>query len=145
MCAHYDDSNDWILDSGCTMHATPHKHFFDYLHECDEGEVRLGDYSSLEIKGIGIVPFRMHDNKIRVLQLVRWVPDLKRNLLFESMFDDLHCHIHTHNGIINVTKNGNILIKSVKKNGLYHVMGAPELNALSNSMSACMTMNDTLK
>lgn len=68
MCASFDDSNSWILDSGCTMHVTPHKHYFDYLHVCNEGEVSLGDHSALSIKGVGNVSFKMHDGKVRVLQ-----------------------------------------------------------------------------
>ena len=83
MCASVDknDSDAWILDSGCTMHVTPHKHYFEYLHTCNEGEVRLGDHSSLPIKGVGNIPFKMHVGKVRILQNVRWVPGLRRNLL----------------------------------------------------------------
>lgn len=61
------DIDAWILDSRCTMHATPNKSFFQSLNLCDDGIVMLGDLTTLPIKGIGNVPLRMHDGKIRVL------------------------------------------------------------------------------
>lgn len=70
------------------------------------------------------------------------MPGLRRNLLFESMFDDLGCSINTHKGVRNVTRNGKILIKGVKKNGLYHVVGEPVLNA-SSEINACMSLDHT--
>ena len=87
----------------------------------------------------------MHDGTVRILQKVRWVPDLRRNLLSESMFDDLGCHIHTHNGVRTVMKNGKTLIKGVKRNGLYHVVGNPVLSAytVSSEINACMNLKQT--
>ena len=128
VCSSSGDKHAWILDSGCTLHATFDKSLFDSLHEYDGGEVLLGDHTALPIRGVGNVPLRMYDGKIRVLQKVRWVPNLRRNLMSESVFDDLGCHIITHSGIREVIKNGATLIKSVKEGGLYKVIASPELN-----------------
>lgn len=54
--------------------------------------------------------------------------NLRRNLFSESVFDDLGCHINTHKGIRDVSKNGIVLIRSIKKGGLYHAIASPELN-----------------
>ena len=58
------------------------------------------------------------------------------------MFDDLDCHINTFNGTRNVIRNGQVLIKSVKKNGLYHVVGAPVFNVASYYVVSSACMND---
>ena len=76
----------------------------------------------------------MHDGVVRLIQNVRWVPVLRRNLLSESMFDDLNCQIITHNGIKDVIKHGSVLIRSVKRDGLYHLVGSPELNVSENTV-----------
>ncbi|KAL9689897.1 hypothetical protein QQ045_010288 [Rhodiola kirilowii] len=85
------EGESWILDSGCTMHATPHKHLFSSLKLCEGGEVMLGDHTSLRIKGIGSVPLRMFDGAVRTLQNVRCVPHLRRSLMSESALDKLGC------------------------------------------------------
>ncbi|CAM8876418.1 unnamed protein product [Rhodiola kirilowii] len=89
------ENDSWILDSGCTMHATPHKHLFSSMKLCEGREVMLGDHTSLRIKGIGTVPLRMFDGVVRNLQNVRWVPHLRRSLLSESALDKLGCKITT--------------------------------------------------
>ncbi|CAM8994232.1 unnamed protein product [Rhodiola kirilowii] len=46
------ESDSWILGSGCTMHATPHKHVFSSQKQCEGGDVMLGDHTSLKTRGI---------------------------------------------------------------------------------------------
>ncbi|CAM8943799.1 unnamed protein product [Rhodiola kirilowii] len=56
--ANSESMNAWILDSGCTMHASPHKSLFDDIKLCDGGEVKLGDTTTLKImedKGCQII------------------------------------------------------------------------------------------
>ena len=135
----------WILDSGCTMHVTPHRHYFDSFKAGNGGEVRLGDHSVLPIKGIGSVPFKMYDGKVRILQQVRWVPGLRRNLLSESLFDNSGYEINTSRGNRHILKSGNIVMKSVNVNGLYHVVGSPVQHAafVSSEINSCMSLSDT--
>ncbi|CAM8903535.1 unnamed protein product [Rhodiola kirilowii] len=138
-----DDSSSWILDSGCTLHATPHKHLFGNLELCNGGEVMLGDHTSLKIKGIGSVPLRMFDGVIRSIQNVRWVPHLRRNLLSESALDKIGCKITTYKGIREVSRDGRVVIKSVEKGGLYYVVTSPEINISDDKSSP--TLENTKK
>ncbi|CAM8925998.1 unnamed protein product [Rhodiola kirilowii] len=112
---HEDDS--WILDSSCTMHATPHKHLFSSLKLCEGGEVMLGDHTSLKIKGIGSVPLRMFDGVVRTLQNVRWVPHLRRIVMSESALDKLGCKITTFKGVREVMRDNRIVMRSIEKGG----------------------------
>ncbi|CAM8990208.1 unnamed protein product [Rhodiola kirilowii] len=128
-----NESDSWILDSGCNMHATPNRNVFSNLKLINDGEVRLGDQTVLHIRGIGNVPLRMHDGVVRVIQNVRWVPGLRRNLLSESAFDDLGCHITNFNGVREIMRNGRTVLKGLKKGGLYHVQATPEINAVTSA------------
>ncbi|CAM8944713.1 unnamed protein product [Rhodiola kirilowii] len=122
------DVDSLILDSGCTMHATPSKSLFNSLKLIDGGEVILGDHTTLKIKGIGSVPLVMFDGVTRIVQNVRWVPHLRRNLLSESVFDDQHLKFNISIGIKEVIKNDKTVIRAIKKGGLYFVETSHELN-----------------
>lgn len=74
-------SKEWIRDSDCTWHMTSHKDVFDEL--CDQYDVSMmaGNNKACKIAGTGYVRFKLHDESIRLLAEIRYVPDLKRNLI----------------------------------------------------------------
>ncbi|CAM8956547.1 unnamed protein product [Rhodiola kirilowii] len=139
VCSGSMTDSDWILDSGCTMHACHDKSVFTTMKHVNGGEVMLGDHTSLKIQGIGTVPIKLHDGVTRVLTNVKWVPNLRRNLLSESEFDKMGCHIITFNGIREISKDGKVLIKGVNRGGLYHVITSSEIN-----VSKAITESDNL-
>ena len=48
----------WVLDSGASFHATPHrKHFLDYV-QGDFGQVHLGDDTPCKIVGMGKIQIK---------------------------------------------------------------------------------------
>ncbi|GJR06983.1 retrovirus-related pol polyprotein from transposon TNT 1-94 [Tanacetum coccineum] len=72
---------DLIMDSGCSYHMTPRLDIlFDFL-ECDGGSVQLGDNRECKIKGIGKVRLQLKDGSSFVLHNVKYIPELKRNLI----------------------------------------------------------------
>nr|GFC11760.1 zinc finger, CCHC-type [Tanacetum cinerariifolium] len=72
---------DWIIDSGCSYHMTPKLDiFFDFL-EYDKGNVQLGDNKECKIRGIGKVMVQLKDWSSFKLHNVRYIPELKRNLI----------------------------------------------------------------
>ena len=60
---------------------TPYKYLFEKLYDQDGGSVLLGNNKACKIAGVGSVRFKLHDESIRLLTEVRYVPDLKRNLI----------------------------------------------------------------
>ncbi|KAH9647652.1 hypothetical protein KPL70_025267 [Citrus sinensis] len=71
----------WILDSGCTFHMCPFKTYFSDYHDLDGGKVMMGNNAVCKVIGMGNVSLRLHDGTIWELREVRYVPDLKRNLI----------------------------------------------------------------
>nr|GEV99348.1 retrovirus-related Pol polyprotein from transposon TNT 1-94 [Tanacetum cinerariifolium] len=72
---------DWIIDSGCSYHMTPRLDIlFDFL-ECDGNSVQLGDNRECKIRGIGKVRVQLKDRLSFVLHNVRYITELKRNLI----------------------------------------------------------------
>lgn len=72
---------------------------------------------------------------IRDLEQVRNVPDLKRNLISLSMMDHLGYSIKTKKDQIDVKNNGVVIVKSVKRNGLYVLVGSVPKIGLNASVS----------
>ncbi|CAM8942693.1 unnamed protein product [Rhodiola kirilowii] len=133
MCADNSIASSWILDSGCTIHATSDKSLFCSLKHVDGGDVMLGDNTSLQIKGIGQVTLHMFDGVFRTITGVAWVPHLRRSLLSESKFDKQGCHIVTHNGVKEFIRDNRVLIKCINKGGLYHVVCSPKQINFTNN------------
>ncbi|KAI5666455.1 hypothetical protein M9H77_16308 [Catharanthus roseus] len=80
---------------------TPNKHWFSDFKPLEHGKVFMGNNHVCEKKGIGNVFIKMHDGVTRKLTEVRYVPDLRRNLISLGVFDT--------NGF--------------KRDGLYHLIG----------------------
>ena len=65
---------------------------------------------------------------------MRYVPELKRNLISLGMIDQSGCTIKAENGEIQVSNQGKIIMKGVRKNGLYILVGSSLGHAISASV-----------
>lgn len=126
------------------MHATPMLDYFSYIDKSVHGEVMLGDNTSLDIKEVGTVNLTKHDGGTITLEEVKWVPKLRRSLMFESIFDDQGCDINTKRGLKIITKNGKELVKANKKNGLNYVLSDADCNVIDKSDSMTTKLTKTL-
>jgi hypothetical protein len=71
-------SESWVVDSGASFHAKPHrKHFLDYF-QGDFGKVHLGDDAPYKIVGMGKVKIKQHNGNQWLLKEVRHVPYLRK-------------------------------------------------------------------
>ncbi|KAA0047281.1 Retrovirus-related Pol polyprotein from transposon TNT 1-94 [Cucumis melo var. makuwa] len=87
MVSHRDIQNAWIMDSGCMYHMTHNRDFLINFQKSDREKVLLGDNSTYDVKGTGSVQIATHDRMIKMLTNVRYVPELKRNLISLNELD----------------------------------------------------------
>ena len=59
---------------------SPNKDWFETFRSIDGGSVLLGNKKSFNIMGIGTIRLKLRDGVERVLQQVRYIRELKRNL-----------------------------------------------------------------
>ncbi|KAA0046503.1 Retrovirus-related Pol polyprotein from transposon TNT 1-94 [Cucumis melo var. makuwa] len=123
MVSHRDIQDAWITDSGCTYHMTPNRDFLINFQKSDGGKVLLGDNGTCEVKGTGSVLIATHDGMIRMLTNVRYVPELKRNLISLGKLDRSGYTIKFENGIMKVTKGSLVKLRGTLRNGLYVLEG----------------------
>ncbi|KAL0301484.1 UNVERIFIED_CONTAM: hypothetical protein Sradi_6425200 [Sesamum radiatum] len=71
----------WILDSGCSYHMTPNREWFTSYRSGNSGSIYLGDDRCCNIAGISEVRIKMYERTVRTLYDVRYILDLKKNLI----------------------------------------------------------------
>ncbi|KAH9652997.1 hypothetical protein KPL70_027263 [Citrus sinensis] len=131
-----DHEGKWVLDSGCSFHMCPFKHHFSEYQEYDGGRVMVGNDAICRVIGIGVIKLKLHDNSILELKQVRHVPDLKRNLISLGMLDQIGCVVKVQQGIMSVVKGSLVLLRGIRKNGLYVLEGTTVTGMVSVSSSS---------
>ena len=118
-----NSDGEWILDSGCSFHMTPNRSLFESFSGDHNGTVILGNNKTCDIKGIGSITIKNHDENLKILQEVRYVPDLKRNLLSIGMFDKGGYSVQIDGGNMRISKGSQTVIRGKLDNGLYVLDG----------------------
>ncbi|KAA0059159.1 Retrovirus-related Pol polyprotein from transposon TNT 1-94 [Cucumis melo var. makuwa] len=133
MVSHRDIQNAWIMDFGCTYHITPNRDFLINFQKSDGGKVLLGDNGTYEVKGSDSVLIATHDGMSRMLTNVRYVPELKRNLISLGELNRSGYTIKFENGIMKVTKGSLVKLRGTLRNGLYVLEGTVVSEATEQS------------
>lgn len=123
---------EWILDSGCSFHMSPNKDWFETLNLAPEGVVLLRNNKSCRVEGRGSVRIKMHDGAERILSEVRYVPELKRNLISLGALDKGGFPFHAKDGTLKVSKGSLVVMKWIRNNGIYSLIGSTVIGDLSN-------------
>ncbi|KAM1684607.1 hypothetical protein ACFXTN_032657 [Malus domestica] len=99
----FDCATKWVLDTGCTHHMTPHKDWFSSLKEFDGGVVFMGGDNPCTTKRIGTVRLKLHDGMVKELTGVRYVPNLKKNLISLGTLESKGFRFHSDGQTLKVT------------------------------------------
>ncbi|KAH9801561.1 hypothetical protein KPL71_001082 [Citrus sinensis] len=126
----------WILDSGCTFHMCPFKYYLLNYHETDGGKVMMGNNAICKIVGIENVNLKLHDGTIRELREVRYVPDLKRNLISLGMLDQMGLSIKLESGELRISNSDGVVMQGYKRNGVYVLNGEAIIGVSGESISS---------
>ncbi|KAL2498749.1 Uncharacterized protein Adt_24299 [Abeliophyllum distichum] len=76
---------EWIMSSACPFHMTLHRHWYIDFESVGSGKVRIANNEECSIRGIGSIQLKLHNGTIKTLTSVRYVLEMKRNLLFLGM------------------------------------------------------------
>ncbi|XP_022848593.1 uncharacterized protein LOC111370921 [Olea europaea var. sylvestris] len=103
------DPKEWVLDSGCTFHMCLIKNWFIELVDLSGGQVQMGNDMSCQIRGTGKLNLLLSNNYILELDKVRYVPELKRNLISLGELDEKY-DIRIHKSLIRLILNNKEVI-----------------------------------
>ncbi|GJW05065.1 retrovirus-related pol polyprotein from transposon TNT 1-94 [Tanacetum coccineum] len=132
---------DLIMDSGCSYHMTPRLDIlFDFL-ECDGGSVQLGDNRECKIRGIGKVRLQLRDGSSFVLNNVRYIPELKRNLISLGTLEKEGYTVKMQSGKVKVINGSRVILSGIRRdNCVYSLDG----HAMAGELNASVEEKDSL-
>ena len=78
----------------------------------------------------------MHDGTIRELREVRYVPDLKRNLISLGMLDQMGLSIKLESGELRISNGDGVVMKGYKRNRVYVLNGEAIIGVSGVSISS---------
>ena len=102
---------------------TPKKDWFDTYKPYNGGMVQMGNDATCSVIGIGTVKIKMFDGVVRVLNNVRHVPNLRKNLISLGVLDDLSYSYPSKGGIMKIIKGALMVMKGQKISTLYRLIG----------------------
>ena len=88
----------------------------------------MGNNQQCNVEGIGSIALRMYDGMVRVFNNVRYVPNLKRNLISLGTLDEEGYTYKAEKGVLKASKGSLVILKGDKKNGLYVLRGEAVTN-----------------
>ncbi|KAL1543753.1 hypothetical protein AAHA92_20688 [Salvia divinorum] len=122
----------WIMDSGCSFYMCPNRSWFQEMKEAS-GSVLLGNNHVCKVRGIGMVKLKMHDGSIKMLGDVRYIPEIKRNLVSLGMLELKGYTFTSARGKMEVKKGQQTLMVAERRNSLYYLMAEAVVAGDSNS------------
>ena len=107
------------MDLGASFHTTPHREIIQNYVAGDFGKVYLVDGTALDVVGMRDIQILFPNGSIWLLEKVRHIPDLRRNLIFVGQLDDEGHAILFVGGTWKVTKGVIVLACEKKTDTLY--------------------------
>ena len=83
--------NECILDSGCTFHMSHNRDWFTTFEPIYNGLVLMGNDAQCRVVSERTIKIKTHDGIVRTLTGVRYVPELKRNLISLGTLESHGC------------------------------------------------------
>lgn len=123
MVSDFEVQNEWILDSGCSYHMTPNREYLIDFKDIKGSKVLLGNNEACVVQGVDSVRIKAHDGQEKILTEVRYVPQLRRNLISLGELDRSGFSYKSEKGSLKVYKGSLLKLKGVLKNGLYILDG----------------------
>jgi len=85
------------------------------------------------MEGIGTIQIKMFDRMIRELKKVRYIPQLKRNLISVGALKTLGLDVSIKDGVLKATKSSMVVLKGVRQNNLYYLKGSTVTGQMATS------------
>ena len=94
----------WLLDSGESNHMCIHKQWFKSYKSINDGVVYMDNDVSCNVVGIGSIQIKIFDGTNKILTDVRYVPELRKNLISLGVLDTNGYKTFIQGGVMKFTK-----------------------------------------
>ena len=114
-------TSEWILDSGCSYHMCSNREMSLDFKEFNGGVVYMGNDSTCKMMGIDSVQIKVFDGVVQKINDVRYVPDLKENLISLAVLDASGYRIILEGGNLKVARGALVAIKETRRGSIYYL------------------------
>ena len=126
--AYVASSSEWILDTEAIYHLCPIKEWFTDFHNLESGIVVMGFNQPSHTMGIGTIRLKMFDGKIfdgmvKELKEARFVPTLKKNLIYVSALEAKGYKVTIEHGTMKFRHGVMVILQGVRRHNLYYLKG----------------------
>ena len=138
VCSNLQYQEAWQLDSGASHHMCSHRNWFISYQSVDEGVVFMGNGIPCKIVGVGSIRIRMFDGIVKELTDVRYVPELKSNLISLGVLDSCGYKYTGQGGALTLSKGSLVVMKVTKVDNLYKMEGSTQVAYEVTDVSSCL-------
>ena len=110
--------SDWIIDSGASLHVSPHKEWFT-SYVATKDHVRLGNEQMCDILGVGDVQLKFQNGSSFMLKNVRHVPAITKSLISTGLLDEAGYVTVFGNNAWQISKGAMTVAHGIKTGNLY--------------------------
>jgi hypothetical protein len=135
---HLQYKEEWQLDSGASHHMCSHKNWFISYQSVDEGVVFMGNGIPCKTVGVGSIRIRMFHGIVRELTDVRYVLELKSNLISLGVLDSSRYKYTGQGGTLTLSKGNLVVMKEKKVDNLYKLERSIEVAYEVTNVSLCL-------
>jgi len=96
----------------------------------------MGDNRSCNIEGTCTIFIKMFAGIVQELKKVRYVPQLKKNLIFVGALKALGLKISIRDGVLKMTRGSMVVLKGVRRNNLYYLKGSMVTGQVATSTNS---------
>ena len=84
----------------------------------------MDDDHPCNIEGMGTIHIKIEDGIVRELKEVRYVPQLKRNIISVDALKALGLVVSVRDGVLKMIKDSMVVMKGVRRDNLYYLKGS---------------------
>jgi len=88
------------------------------------------------MKGIGTVLIKMFDWMVRELKEVRYLPQLKKNLISVGALEALGLKIFDRDDVLKMLRGSMVVLKGVRRNNFYYLKGNMVTGQVASSIDS---------
>jgi len=134
----YSDASEWILDTDAAYHIFPKRDWFASFEMLDNSLVQMGDGSTCNMDGVGTVLIKMFDGMVRELKDVRYIPQMKKNIISIGALQAQGLKFSGRDGVLKVLKGSMIVLKGIRRNNLFYLKG----NTITGQLATSVGLGD---
>lgn len=95
------------------------KESFNELDESVTGTVRMAKDTMSKVMGVGSVKIVNEDDSVVVFTKVKYIPQMKRNLISLGTLESLGCRYSSGDGVLKITKDERVVLQGRRHETLY--------------------------